>query len=156
MDQQSRRPGGGEAGFTLVEALIAVVILIFGLMAITNLFLLGTSSNSVANQSSAATSAAAETMERLKSATFSTLSAGGDLDNDVTGFVRYDEVKGVGRIRTRWEITSADAATLFLRVRSEGTGSLSGQRTRAEFTAFRVCTKASTEGCPDVSVAATP
>ena len=44
---------GAEAGFTLVEALVAVVVLVFGLMAVTNLLLVAASSNSVANQSTA-------------------------------------------------------------------------------------------------------
>jgi Tfp pilus assembly protein PilV len=34
----SRRPA--EAGFTLIEALIAIVVLVFGLIAISNLFAL--------------------------------------------------------------------------------------------------------------------
>src|SRR5204863_2278147 len=41
---------GSEAGFTLVEALVAIVILVFGLIAVTNLMLVAASSNSVANQ----------------------------------------------------------------------------------------------------------
>jgi Tfp pilus assembly protein PilV len=44
-------PAAEEAGFTLVEALFAMVILIFGLLAVTNLLIVGASSNSVANQS---------------------------------------------------------------------------------------------------------
>lgn len=49
---------GGEAGFTLVEALLAVVVLIFGLMAVTNLMLVAASSNSVANQGTPAVTSA--------------------------------------------------------------------------------------------------
>ena len=47
------QPGAGEAGFTLIEALVAMVVLTFGLMAVTNLMLVAASSNTVANQGTA-------------------------------------------------------------------------------------------------------
>ncbi len=65
----SRRP---QAGFTLVEALIAMVILSFGLIAVTNLMLVASTSNTVANQSTAATSIASQRMEQLKALGFAT------------------------------------------------------------------------------------
>ena len=55
-------PGStSEAGFTLVEALCAIVILAFGLMAIANLMVVAATSNTVANQSTAATTLATQT-----------------------------------------------------------------------------------------------
>lgn len=71
----------GEAGFTLVEALIAILVLVVGLMGIANLFALAASSNSVANHATAAVAEATETMERLKAIPFLQLQPGGDLDN---------------------------------------------------------------------------
>lgn len=142
-----------EAGFTLVEALTAMVILIFGLMAVTNLFLVAASSNTVANQGTAATTAATQTMEAIKAVPFGILPkvTSGDVDSDLTGapaplpeYSRYDSVAGVGQIRTRWMMTAISATTVFIRVRSEGTGALAGARSRAEFTTFRSCT---TTGC---------
>ena len=61
---------GGESGFTLVEALIAIIVLVFGLIGVTNLFVVAKTTTSLANQSSAATTAASETLERLKATTF--------------------------------------------------------------------------------------
>ena len=46
-----------EAGFTLIEALVAIVILAFGLMAVTNLLVVAAASNTVGNHSTAATTA---------------------------------------------------------------------------------------------------
>lgn len=140
----------GEKGFTLVEALTAIVILAFGLIAITNLMVVAASSNSVANQSTAATTAASQVLEQLRAAPFETLIAGtGDVTADVAGFFRDDDVPGVGRIHTRWQIQNfvpANARALFITVRSEGTGALSGARSRAEFTTIRACTNAAI-GC---------
>lgn len=139
---QSRRTTDGrrDSGFTLVETLIAVVILSFGLIAVTNLMLVASTSNTVANQATAATSVASEQLEVLKALRFADpgLGAGGDLDNNATGYFRFTDFPGVGQIRTRWRITDVDATTKHIVVRSEGRGVLAGPRSRSEFTTFRV------------------
>ncbi len=138
-----------EAGFTLVEALVAIVILAFGLIAITNLLLVAASSNTVANQSTAATTAASQTLDQLRATAFNTLAVGGDVTADVAGYVRDDQVPGVGLIHTRWQIMNvapANPRAFFIVVRSEGTGALSQARSRAEFTTIRTCTNTSI-GC---------
>lgn len=154
----------GEAGFSLIEALSAVLILSFGLMAVTNLFLVAGTSNQVANQSTGATTQAAEVMERLMLIPFDQLTPGGDLDSDVGSISACDEdsndcviagnynarrqVFGVGMIRTRWvvqDLGSGGATTYFIKIRSEAIGTLSPMRTRQELTIFRTCTSA---GCP--------
>ena len=85
-----------EAGFTLVEALVAIVILVFGLIAVTNLLVVAASSNSVANQATAAATIAAQRLELLKAQPFTSLTVGGDLDSDVTNFNQNDDIPGVG------------------------------------------------------------
>jgi hypothetical protein len=62
-----------------------------------------------------------------------------------------ETVPGVGVIHTHWWLsTTADPRLLHIRVRSEGTGALTGARSRAEFTTFRACTNSepATGGCP--------
>lgn len=163
----------GEAGFTLIEALIAIIVLAFGLMAVTNLLVVAAASNTVGNHSTATTTAASETMERLKSRSFLTLTPGGDVDAEDMGidpdcdetatippappnpnecvvsgnYNSFRDIPGVGRIRTFWEIRQIDGQTLFIRVRSQSTAALAGARSRAEFTTFRACT-ATQIGCP--------
>ena len=139
-----------EAGFTLVEALVAIVILVFGLIAVTNLLVVAASSNSVANQATAAATIAAQRLELLKAQPFTSLTTGGDLDSDVANFNQDDDVPGVGRIHTRWAVVAiaGDAQVYFVAVRSEGTGVLSVRRSRAEFTTFRSCTNVAL-GCPN-------
>jgi hypothetical protein len=127
----------------LVEALMAIVILAFGLIAVTNLLVVAASSNSVANQSTGATTAAAQTLEQLRAVAFDTLVVGGDVTTDTVGFFRDDAIPGVGVIHTRWQVQAVapvNARARFIRVRSEGTGALSGARSRAEFTTIRTCT----------------
>jgi prepilin-type N-terminal cleavage/methylation domain-containing protein len=150
----SSRP---DAGFTLIEALTAIVILSFGLMAVTNLLLVAASSNAVANQSSAATNSAAQVLEQLRSVTFQNLGTGGNLAADAGTTVACnaplaqpintwncnDDIPGVGRIHTRWLIENTNPANpqaRFITVRADGTGPLTGARARAEFTTIRTCT----------------
>lgn len=153
-----------EAGFSLIEALSAVLILSFGLMAITNLFLVAGTSNQVANQSTGATTQAAEVMERLMLIPFDQLTPGGSLERDLGSISTCNEdsndcviagnwnarrtVFGVGMIRTRWvvqDLGAGGATTYFIKIRSEAIGTLSPQRTRQELTMFRSCTSS---GCP--------
>lgn len=163
--------GRGEAGFTLVEALCAIVILAFGLMAIANLMLVAATSNTVANQGTAAATLATQQMEILKntpftnpptSATFNpALNPGGNLALDPgaedPNFINPPvNIPGVGDIQVRWQITGvADPVdgvvrTLFITVRAQGMGPLTGARSRAEFTTFRSCTDTDPAGlnCP--------
>lgn len=162
----------GEEGFTLVEALVAIVVLVFGLIAITNLLVVAAASNTVGNHSTATAAAASEVLERLKSRNFTDLTAGGnaeDTADDTVNGGRCDEttppataadecvrpdnfnmvrgIPGVGTIETVWEIRQIDTQTLFIRVRSESASALAGRRSRAEFTTFRSCTSVAI-GCP--------
>ncbi len=156
-----------EGGFTLVEALSAIVILVFGLIAVTNLLLVAASSNTVANQGTAAVTAAQQRLDALRASNFPTavgggllsfpvLTVGGSITADVPAGVppacsgvipagTYncdDDIPGVGRIHTRWAISNAGlpARALYIQVRSEGRGALAAARSRAEFTTVRTCT----------------
>lgn len=130
-------PRSSESGFTLVEALIAIVVLIVGIVAIVNLFVVASTSNAVANHSTAASGQGTETLERLKSIPFLDITAGmnssdeGDLDNDEGNLIdcvetdppdtppvncvipgNYNlmrDIPGVGRIKTRWRIVRPGA-----------------------------------------------
>jgi type II secretory pathway pseudopilin PulG len=158
----SRQRPSPEAGFTLIEALVAIVILIFGLMAVSNLFLVATTSTSVANQSTAATTAASEVLEVLRVTQWTNLVPGGDLDNDAGVATACDvfaagayfcdvDTPGVGRVHVRWLITAPPGSlrTLIIQVQAEGTGAMSGARSRSLYTMFRTCTDtAAPANCP--------
>lgn len=147
-------PRTSEAGFTLIEALVAMVVLAVGITGVANLMVVGASSNSVGNASTASTAIASRELERLKAVEYNTLAVGGDLDNDApptgpTVWFRVDDVPGVGRIRTRWlvQAVAGDNQVRFITVRSEGEGAMTRARSRAQFTVFRSCTS-TTIGCP--------
>ena len=163
----------GESGFTLIEALVAIVVLAVGLIAVTNLLVVGAASNTVGNHSTNTTTIATETIERLRNIPFAvsaspappvpqlTVSPAGAIDATPTcddnvvanncvrpgNFQAFKDVPGVGRVNTTWEIVQIDGQTLFIRVRSESTAALARRRARAEFTTIRSCT-AVTLGCP--------
>jgi len=131
-----RRSNRNQAGFTLVEALIAMVVLAFGLTAVANLFVTASSSNGIGNRQTATAAEATEVMERLKAIPFTTLcnnlACAGGVVNDATTatcggvcaeasansgacvapgtFALCRNVTGVGQIRTRWQIQLAAQA----------------------------------------------
>ena len=176
MEPVSSAPAGHEqeAGFTLIEALIAIVMLMVGLAAVANLFVLGVGWNQIGNQASAAVTEASDVVEQLKVLPYDDAglspspgppwpAPGNCLDQDCSSGGRdYFRVRGttddlgaltgtgsfrgVGQLRTRWEIIGIDSQTRFIRVRSEVLGPLSGP-SRADFTIFRACT-AVPLGCP--------
>jgi type IV pilus assembly protein PilV len=140
-------PRSSEAGFTLVEALVAILVLVFGLAAVANLMLVGASSNAVGNATTASATLASREMERLKAVEFLTLAPGGNLDADQAGYFSVEDVPGVGRVRTRWTIAQLDPRNVFITVRSQAEGAMTGARSRSQFTVFRSCTS-QTIGCP--------
>jgi len=138
-----------EEGFTLVEALIAMVILMVGLAAISNLMIVSATSNTAANLSTASTAAATAQMEVLKSQSFTALTPGGNLTSPAPGYFQATQgVTGVGRVDVRWVIATppaypyvvgANPPIRFLQVHSEMKGRLGAGLSRADFTTFRVC-----------------
>jgi len=130
-----------------VEALVAIVVLAVGLIAIANLMVVAGTSNSVANTSTAAATMASRHLERLTAIPYDQLVIDGDLENNDPCCFIEEEVPGVGTIRTRWRIDGPENQTRFITVRSEGTGPLTRARSRAEFTIFRSCTSVPL-GCP--------
>jgi prepilin-type N-terminal cleavage/methylation domain-containing protein len=145
-DGRSANPTS-ESGFTLIEALVATVVLAVGLISVANLMVVAASSNAVASQATAATTVASQELERLTAIPYDQLVAGGDLDGDTAGYFSDTDIAGAGIIHTRWLIVAPQNQTRFIVVRAQGTGPLTGARSRAEFTTFRSCTSVLL-GCP--------
>jgi type IV pilus assembly protein PilV len=143
----SPRSSTSQAGFTLVEVLIAIVILSFGLMAVANLLVVATGSNGIANNATASAIVAAQQMELLKAKPFTTLVAGGSIVADQAGFFTDTTLPGVGDIHTRWQLTQIDPDTFAITVQSEGLTRLARSIARSSFTSIRACTS-TVLGCP--------
>jgi prepilin-type N-terminal cleavage/methylation domain-containing protein len=149
-----------QQGFTLIEAMIAMVILIFGLAAVANLMVVAGTSNTVANHSTAAALVASQQMEALKAQRYDTLVTGGSIvaDAGVTGqcgvtlvTTTYNcttrssganaEFLGVGTMHVRWQIFPAVAVgsttTRFIQVAAESMAPAVGRRSRVVLTTFR-------------------
>ena len=135
-----------ESGFTLIEAMIAIVILVFGLVAIAQLFVVASRSNVTARQATATADASSEVMDMLMARPYDDLSEGGGVaDTDMTpgtaptGYSQVKDVPGVGRVLTCWRITSPSTNVLAIHVRSQVVGLMSGL-SRAEFVTVRTRT----------------
>lgn len=170
MDKDNGAPRG-QQGFTLVEALIAIVILMVGLVAVTNLLLVAASSNQIGNLTTATSAEASETLERLKTLDYLTvLTAGGASQGSLTADVgpanttptvtpnirvggaltyhMYRSIPSLGVVRTRWTIqlnNTGPTQTAFIMVESQALQQLGGDLSRAQFSTWRACTS---QGCP--------
>jgi hypothetical protein len=152
--------GNNEAGFSLVEAIIAVLVFIIGIAAVSNLFISSITANSTANVSAATAAVASEVMDRLRALPANTLTVGapaGGVLTPVAGdtsvcqepaasncvragnFVMTKIVPGVGVVHAKWSIAQGSAGTglLFITVRAQTRATIVGERGHAEFTTFR-------------------
>jgi type II secretory pathway pseudopilin PulG len=141
----------GQAGFTLVEALIAIFILIVGVAAVATLMVVAGTSNTAANHGTAATAVATQQLELLKATPYgnlvpqaNTLAAPGVGPiapcGPVVGTYRcFVEVQGVGRMNVRWQIDALPAAptSRFIQVVAESSAPSVALRSRAWFTTVR-------------------
>jgi type II secretory pathway pseudopilin PulG len=152
---------GAERGFTLIETLIAMIVLIVGLVAVSHLILMATSSNAIANRTTVATSLASLQMERLMTTPFNSLTEGGAVEGGDPGasgdYALVEEVGGsAGVYFTRWAITDMGDGLVCIRVRTQARGAFS-DLTRAELTTFRsLNAQPEASGSPSASATATP
>jgi pilin/secretion family protein with methylation motif len=155
-----RKARRSEAGFTLAEVLVSIVILVFGLIAVTNLLIVAGTSSQVANTGTTAAAIAFEQMETLKALPFPpapnpglqfpgpVLAPGGSLTVDTPGFFRNSttdprlRVPGGGAITVRWQViwpVAGQSQLAWIAVRAESRD-VFFVRTRSDYTAFRACT----------------
>lgn len=121
----AERTNRKDEGFSLIEVMVAIVILTVGLLSLAQMMVVATNSNSLSGRMTSCSALAKEQLERLKAAPFYTnpqafvrnpmLSAGGDIANTVSGFSQLYDTEGLpmaggpGMYEVRWQI--ADVAT---------------------------------------------
>jgi hypothetical protein len=103
----SRRAYGREAGTTLIEVLVAMLILVSGVLAMAQLFLIAASTNAAAHHSTASTIVAAQKIEELRGLASLSLSPSTALERNTAGFV--DHVDSRGRVVGETEVPPGQA-----------------------------------------------
>ena len=115
----------GREGFSLIEVMIAIVILTVGLLSLAQMMVVATNANAVAGRMTASAALAKQQLELLKAVPFYTnpnnpsianidpqLASGGDLDSNDAGYFQFYDADGqaVGAANqalfvVRWQIT---------------------------------------------------
>ena len=112
-----------ERGFSLIEVMMAIVILTVGLLSLAQMMVLSTNNNTLSGRMTSCSALAKEQLERLKAAPFFTiaptvrnpmLTAGGDVNATVAGYSQFYDADGLpsaanALFETRWLVT--DVAT---------------------------------------------
>jgi prepilin-type N-terminal cleavage/methylation domain-containing protein len=121
-----------DAGFSLIEVMVAIVILTVGLLALAQMMVLATNSNNLSGRMTSCSGLAKEQLERLKSTPFYSVPAnrtrhplfnpGGDINNTVNGFSQLYDPDGVptaggALFEVRWQITDVPTALPLAMVR---------------------------------------
>jgi prepilin-type N-terminal cleavage/methylation domain-containing protein len=114
-----------DEGFSLIEVMVAIVILTVGLLSLAQMMVVATNSNNLSGRMTSCSALAKEQLERLKSAPFYTnpaalvrnpiLAAGGDVNTTVGGYSQlYDTdglvTAGAPMYVVRWQITDVPTA----------------------------------------------
>jgi prepilin-type N-terminal cleavage/methylation domain-containing protein len=121
----AERTKRNDEGFSLIEVMVAIVILTVGLLSLAQMMVVATNSNTLSGRMTSCSALAKEQLERLKSAPFYTnpqglvrnpiLMAGGDTNVNVNGYSQaYDAngapTAGVGMYDVRWQIADVPSA----------------------------------------------
>lgn len=155
------KTAGQERGFSLVEVMVAIVILTVGLLSLAQMMVLATNSNSLSGRMTSASALAKEQLERLKATPFYTdvaartrsvpLQAGGSLTDSVAGYVQYFDSDGQplngaanALYEVRWQVTTVPTTMPLEMLRIDvrcmpaaGAGSQFAVIGEARFTTFR-------------------
>ena len=119
-------------GFTLVEVMIALVLILIVLLSAAPMFVYASQINSAGAEIGSATALAEERMELLRQEVFNNLPDGGDLRNNVAG---YSDTSSDG-FEVRWRITDS-AGMKRIEVRAVSLSQAPGPTKEASLTFLR-------------------
>lgn len=122
-------------GFSLVEVLIAALVLATGVIAMAQLFAIAAAANVAARSKTVATILAEQKVEQLRALGWPDLAPGGSLSTNAPGFVDHISAGGVvvgvaaqrpseAVYTRRWTIESASADAVIVQVRVVAKGDL--------------------------------
>ncbi len=95
-----------EGGFTLIEALVALFILTLVSLSMAQLIGMGLMVDANSEDLTSATALSSNKLEELRSSDYDSLTAGGDLTTDSTGYFDSPDLNGDGNpdFTRRWAI----------------------------------------------------
>ena len=122
-------PGKGaeSRGFSLIEVVLAMLILTFAILSLAELFILSVKVNNTSRDSTSAASIGAEKMEELKRTPYAELTPGGSLDPEEP--VEDFHEMGTGDFLILWKI-EADTPIAGVKKINVKTVSLEDQKSR--------------------------
>jgi len=118
-----------QRGFTLVELMVAILALGIGLTAVAPLFVQATRRAAASADIGDVSALAVRRMELLRTRSFDTLTAGGSLTSNVTGY--FDA--GDPDVTVRWTVVNVNARLKTISVRASTNRPVNGAVKIAEF-----------------------
>ena len=124
-----------QEGFTLIEVLAGLFLLLIGLLGVAPLFVYASQSAAVAGQTGTLNTMAVGKMEDLRQVPFAALTAGGSIDTDTTAY--FDA--GDPDYLMRWQITdnAAPPTEKIITVRLIANHVVSGEQKEITLTTMR-------------------
>ena len=125
----------GEGGFSLVEVLVALVLLMFGVLAVAPMFVYGARKAAASADIGKAGAAAARRMENLRATAYGSLAAGGSLNSNVASYSDTTDPA----VLVRWTIVddATPATVKTIAVLAIARRQVSGPAKRVAFTTMR-------------------
>jgi len=123
------------SGFTLVETIVALFLIGLGVLAAAPMFMYAMQGNAVGGEKGEAGALAVERMEILRASVYSTLTVGGSLTVDTTGYV--DNSDPDHTVRWLIEANTSPTGSMVITVRVIPAGTIPGSSRAVTLTSIR-------------------
>ena len=131
----ARARARGERGFSLIEVLVALFVISLGVLAAAPMFIYAMKGNAAGADFGSVGAIAVERMEILRSRTFGSLTAGGNLTTSVTNYSDLTDPEYI--VRWRIEDNASPATRKTITVRAIAVRRVVGQRKEITVTTLR-------------------
>ena len=132
---RASRSTRGERGFSLVEVLVALFVIALGVLAAAPMFVYAMQGNAAGADFGSVGAIAVERMELLRSQTFGSLTAGGNLASSVTDYSDLSDPQYI--VRWRIQDNATPPTTKVITIRAIAVRQVVGQRKEITVTTLR-------------------